>query len=265
MEHHGHHSQELAILPQVLLSLPFILLLVLYMTAIVKTNQTYKQWPIHRTVFVCIGATLAVTSIAGPLAERALMDFSAHMAGHLFLGMLAPLLIALAAPITLMLRTLHTSQARRITKLLKSRPIGWFTNPITAAILNVGGLTLLYTTSLYSLMHEFMWLHVLVHAHIFLAGYLFTVSLIYIDPIPHRVSYLNRAIVLVLSLAWHSILAKYLYAHPPIGVPADEAQTGAVLMYYGGDLIDAVIIFILCWQWYKAAKPQAEYTPSTHA
>ena len=265
MEHHGHHLEDLAILPQVLLSLPFILLLVIYITAIVKTNQTHKPWPIYRTVFLCIGTTLAVISVGGPLAERALIDFRAHMAGHLFLGMLAPLLIALAAPMTLMLRTLHTSKARRITKLLKSRPIGWITNPITAAILNICGLWLLYTTSLYSLMHEFMWLHILVHAHIFLAGYLFTISLIYIDSIHHQVSYLNRAIVLVLSLAWHSILAKYLYAHPPNGVPTDEAQTGAMLMYYGGDLVDAAIIFILSWQWYKATKPRAAYTPSTHA
>ena len=265
MVHHGHHLEDLAILPQVLLSLPFILLLVLYMTAIVKTNQTHKPWPIHRTVFMCIGTTLAVISVAGPLAERALMDFRAHMAAHLFLGMLAPLLIALAAPMTLMLRTLDISKARRITKLLKSRPIGWITNPVTAAILNIGGLWLLYTTSLYSLMHEFMWLHVLMHAHIFLAGYLFTVSLIYIDPTHHRISYFNRAIVLILSLAWHSILAKYLYAHPPNSVPTDEAQTGAMLMYYGGDLVDAAIIFILCWQWYKATKPRAAYTPSTHA
>lgn len=265
MHHHGQHSAEWLILTQVLLSLPFILLFIFYMAAVIKTNQAYKKWPMHRSVFLCIGAILAVMSVAGPLAELSQTDFRAHMAGHLLLGMLAPLLIALAAPMTLLLRTLPTSQARWLTKFLKSRPIGWIINPITAAILNIGGLWLLYTTSLYSLMHEIMWLHMLVHMHIFLAGYLFTVSLIYIDPIHHRVSYLNRAIVLVLSLAWHSILAKYLYAHPPNGVPADEAETGAMLMYYGGDLVDAAIIFILCWQWYRATRPRAAFNPGTYA
>ena len=201
MHHHGQHFAEWLILPQVLLSLPFILLFIFYMAAVIKTNHAYKKWPMYRSVFLCIGAILAVMSVAGPLAELSHTDFRAHMAGHLLLGMLVPLLIALAAPMTLLLRTLPTSQARWLTKLLKSRPIGWIINPITAAILNIGGLWLLYTTSLYSLMHEIMWLHVLVHMHIFLAGYLFTVSLIYIDPIHHRVSYLNRAIVLVLSLA----------------------------------------------------------------
>lgn len=256
MHHHGHHSGEWSILPQILLSLSFVLLLTLYLSAVFKTNQMHKKWPIYRTIFLCIGAVLAITSVAGPLAERSHTDFRAHMAGHLFLGMLAPLFIALSAPMTLILRTLHTRQARRVTKWLRSRPIEWITNPVTAAFLNIGGLWLLYTTSLYSLMHEIVWLYMIIHAHIFLAGYLFTISLIYIDPIHHRFSYLNRAIVLILSLAWHSILAKYLYAHPPNGVSAVEAETGAMLMYYGGDLVDAAIIFVLCWQWYRAARPR---------
>ncbi|WP_455661740.1 cytochrome c oxidase assembly protein [Pradoshia sp.] len=259
MHHDGQHSAEWVILPQVLLSIPFVLVLIFYMIAVFKTNQTHRQWPVHRIIFLCAGTVLAILSVAGPLAERSYTDFRAHMAGHLFLGMLAPLLIALAAPMTLMLRTLHTGQARRLTKWLKSPPVGLITNPVTAAFLNIGGLWLLYTTSLYSLMHEIMWLHVLIHAHIFLAGYLFTVSLIYIDPIHHRVSYLNRAIVLVLSLAWHNILAKYLYANPPNGVPMDEAQTGAMLMYYGGDFVDAAIIFILCLHWYRAARPRVAF------
>ncbi len=254
-----HHHAPLAILPQILLSIPFILIFIVYILAVFKTNQTYRPWPPYRTVMLCLGTGLAILSVAGPLAERAHYDFHAHMAGHLFFGMLAPLLIALAAPIMLILRALPTRLARLLSKGLKSRPIGWVTHPITAAFLNIGGLWFLYTTSLYSLMHEHMWLHVFIHAHIFLAGYVFTISLIYVDPIYHRVSYLTRAIILVLSLALHSILAKYLYANPPEGVSAIEAQSGAMLMYYGGDLVDAAIIFILCWHWYKAARPRAAF------
>ena len=65
-----------------------------------------------------------------------------------------------------------------------------------------------------------------------------------------------RAIVLVCSLAGHSILSKYLYAHPPIGVSSADAETGAMLMYYGGDLIDLGLILIFCYQWYKATRPR---------
>lgn len=49
-------------------------------------------------------------------------------------------------------------------------------------------------------------------------GYLFTVTVIQTDLMPHRRSHGYRVAVLVLALAGHDILPKYLYAHPPIGV-----------------------------------------------
>ncbi|GAC1495653.1 MAG: hypothetical protein NVS2B15_17670 [Pseudarthrobacter sp.] len=48
---------------------------------------------------------------------------------------------------------------------------------------------------------------------------------------------------------------KYLYAHPPAGVPEAQAQAGSQLMYYGGDGLDLIIITILCYRWYHASRP----------
>ena len=105
-------------------------------------------------------------------------------------------------------------------------------------------------------MHDNSVVSFFVHVHILVAGYLFTVSMIYIDPVFHRKSFMYRAIVLILALASHGILAKYLYAHPPSGVVMEQAQQGSIVMYYGGDLADAIIIFILCLHWYRATKPR---------
>ena len=66
-------------------------------------------------------------------------------------------------------------------------------------------------------------------------------------------------IFLIIALAGHGILAKYVYANPPTGVPIGEAEQGSMLMYYGGDFVDAMIIFILCLQWYKAARPRVAF------
>ncbi|MGG4490947.1 cytochrome c oxidase assembly protein [Metabacillus idriensis] len=252
--HHSHHAVGIG--PQILLALPFVVALVLYAAAVLTSNHRRKKWPVYRTVFWFIGILCAIAAVSWPLANRAHMDFTAHMLCHLLLGMIAPLLMALAAPMTLFLRALKVNQARRLTGLLKSGPVRVLSNPATAALLNVGGLWVLYTTDLYAVMHQFILLHAVIHIHVFLAGYLFTVSIIYIDPAPHRTSYVYRAIVLVLALGGHGILSKYIYAHPPNGVPADQAETGSMLMYYGGDLADIVIIFILCLQWYRAARPR---------
>lgn len=251
---HMHHSS--GIISQILLALPFIVAFIGYILAVVISNRKYKPWPIYRIICWSFGSFFAIIAVLGPLATRAHIDFTAHMFGHLFLGMLAPLLIALAAPMTLILRTLSVPLARKLSKILKSKLAQIFTNPAVASFLNIGGLWLLYTTNLYSLMHQNILLHLLVHFHVFLAGYLFTISMIYIDPVSHRTSFLYRSIIFILALAGHEILSKYLYAHPPNGVPITEAEIGSMLMYYGGDIIDIVLIFILCLQWFRATRPR---------
>ena len=114
------------------------------------------------------------------------------MVGHVLLGMLAPLLMVLATPMTLILRTIPVRSARRLTRILKSLPVQIITNPLCAASLNVGGLWLLYTTDLYVLMQQNIIIHILVHIHVFVAGYLFTMSIIYLEPTPHRLSFTFR-------------------------------------------------------------------------
>ncbi len=237
-----------------------MLVLVIYIFAVIVSNLRYKQWPAYRTTFAILGVISATSAVVGPLADRAHMDFTAHMLGHLLLGMLAPLLIVLAAPMTLILRTLNVGTARRLSRFLRKRTVSIFSSPIVTSLLNIGGLWLLYTTDLYAAMHQNILLHVLVHIHVFLAGYLFTASIIYIDPAPHRFSFVYRAIVFMISLAGHGILSKYIYAHPPNGVPVNEAETGGMLMYYGGDAIDIVIIIILYFQWYRATRPRELYS-----
>ncbi|OIK10918.1 hypothetical protein BIV59_13615 [Bacillus sp. MUM 13] len=231
----------------------------LYMGAayVLKRRKQLRQWPLHRCIFWILGVSCAIFAVDGPLAEQAHTDFNCHMTAHLLLGMLAPLLIALSVPMTLLLRTVKISFARRLTQVMKIKIVHLFFHPVVAAILNIGGLWLLYTTNLYSVMHTNMVWYVVIHMHIFIAGYLFTVSMIYMDPVSCRYPFAYRAIVLVLASAGHGILSKYIYANPPAGVVAAQAKTGGMLMYYGGDAIELIMIFIFCLQWFRATRPKA--------
>lgn len=98
------------------------------------------------------------------------------------------------------------------------------------------------------------------YLHICIAGYLFTVSILCIDPTPHKTSFLYRANVLIIALAGHSILTKYIFAHPPSGVSTAEAKIGGMLMYYGGDAIDLIIVYLLFQQWFNATRPKTTLT-----
>lgn len=226
------------------------------------TSRNRGRWPAPRTLAWYAGLLCAVAGLAGPVATAAHSSFTAHMLGHMLLGMLAPLLLVLARPITLALRALPVRQARAVTRLLRSGPIRVLTHPFVAAILNAGGLWLLYTTDLYHLMHSSVLLHAVVHAHIFLAGYVFTASVVGGDPDPHRASLRMRATVLVSFIAAHAILAKWLYAHPPAGVEAADGRAGAQLMYYGGDAVDVGLIVLLFIGWYAATRPRTGGRPA---
>jgi len=252
----NHHMDPVhGITHQLLLTLPFVLGLVVYLWAVVQSRRLHKPWPLYCTIFFVLGGIGAIASVIGPLADQAHIDFRAHMITHLLLGMLAPLLMLLARPMTLILRTLPVRTARSLSRFLRSQPIRFLSNPIVTSLLNIGGLWLLYTTDLYGAMHQNVLLYLFVHIHLFLAGYFFTASMIYVEPIPHRFSFVFRAAVFVLALAGHSILSKYIYAHPPSGISINQAEMGGMLMYYGGDAIELVLIYILCFQWFKATRP----------
>jgi putative membrane protein len=212
-----------------------------------------RGWPRRRTAAWLVGSVLATVSVVGPLAAAADTSYPHHMVVHLLLGMVAPLLLVRAAPVTLVLRALPVRAARRLSRALAAPLVRVATEPGVAAVLTVGGMWLLYATPLYSAMHHHAVLHLLVHAHLFVAGCLFTIAIIGVDPMPHRRSHIHRAVVLVASLAAHDILAKYLYAHPPLGVDAVPAALGSMIMYYGGDAVDLNIFVLVGAGCYRAS------------
>lgn len=243
-----------------ILAIPFFLLIILYGIAVIKSNQSYRQWPWYHTTCWISGNVLCLLAVAGPLAEASHQFFSVHMVAHLLLGMIGPLFMVLAKPVTLLLRSLPIKTARKVTTTLKKRPFHLLLNPLFTTVLNIGGLWLLYRTELFTLMHHSMLLYIDIHAHIFLAGYFFTASIIYIDKLHQGYSFLFRAIILILALAGHQILAKSFYGYPPSSVEKMEAEKGSMIMYYGGDVVDLVIIIIFCYQWFKVTKPK-RYQP----
>ncbi|WP_445478704.1 cytochrome c oxidase assembly protein [Lysinibacillus irui] len=254
MHSHEANIQNSFALGQMILAFPFFIALIFYIVAVIVSNQHKKQWSHFRTSCWIVGCVSALATLIGPLASLIHVNFVAHMIGHLLLGMLAPLLMALAAPMTLLLRTLPVNTARTLSRIMRSPYVRFVRHPIIASTLNVGGLWLLYTTTLFNMMHEHLLLYIFMHLHIFLAGYVFTIAFIYIDPTPHPYSYVFRSVILLVALAAHSILAKYIYAYPPQHVIAAQAELGAKIMYYGGDAIEIIIVYILFYHWFKSTR-----------
>lgn len=254
MEHHTVHTYFPLIQTAVVIFAG--LLTAGYIGAMVVSNRKFNSWPVRRLFLWITGAVTAASAFVGPIGNLSHENFIAHMAGHLLLGMLAPIFFVYSKPMTLLLRTLSTAHAKIVSRLLNTGYAKVITNPFVASILNIGGLFLIYKTGLYMWMHESILLFIVVHLHVFLAGYLFTISLIYVDVTSHRYAFWYRAIALVIALGFHKALSKLIYQSPPAMVPLDEGRSGAMLMYYGGDVVDLILIVILCLHWYRARTPK---------
>lgn len=236
-----------------------ILLISLFIGGYLVAAMKYKKmaWPKSRSILWVSGLLCILVSVIGPIANLSHHLFVFHMIMHLLIGMLAPFLIALSRPITLLLTTIKTQHARRITRLLRSAPVRILTHPISTLLLNIGGLWVLYTPTVFNLIHESIFLLNFVHIHLFFAGYLFSISIIAIEPISHKYSYFFRSSILILALAGHAILSKLLFSNPIDNFGLNDAQLGAVLMYYGGDFVDLLMITALCYFWYNSSNSKS--------
>ncbi|MEU0466925.1 cytochrome c oxidase assembly protein [Amycolatopsis sp. NPDC006131] len=190
-----------------------------------------RPWPRWRTISFTAGALAVVVTLSFPAHT-----FTAHMAQHLVVGMAGPLLLVLGRPVTLASRAWRGRRA--LVRVLRSWPVAVLVFPPVAAVLDVGGLWLLYRTPLIAQAHQ-PW----VQAHVFAAGLLFTAAICQVEPVRHRHGLVLRGATLVLAGAAHGILAKTLYA--------DGFHAGAQVLYYGGDAVEIALALVICLQWYR--------------
>ncbi|MEU0662211.1 cytochrome c oxidase assembly protein [Streptomyces lavendulocolor] len=227
-----------------------LLLAAAYLMTAARLRRRGDAWPPYRDVSFTAGCAALAWAAAGRSPGG---PFTAHMAQHLVVGMAAPLLLVLARPLTLLLRGTPPGPVRRALRaLLGSRPAGWLAVPPVAALLDVGGLWLLYRTGLFAATGQSGVARAVVHTHVLLAGTLFTLAVCQTEPVRRRWGLALRGGALLVAGAAHATLAKSLYASPPPGTSFDPADlhTGARLMYYGGDLVEVALAVVVAGQWF---------------
>ncbi|MFD5027391.1 cytochrome c oxidase assembly protein [Streptomyces sp. NPDC058373] len=213
-------------------------------------------WSRWRTAAFLAGLAVLVLALVPPLAPFAHGDFRGHMAQHLLIGMYAPLGLVLAAPVTLLLRTLPPARARTLATLLHTFPARVLSHPLVALVLSTGTLALLYFTPLYTALAAAPGAHWLLHAHFLLSGCLFAHAVAGPDPAPSRPGVPARLVVLGVAITAHATLSQLMYGGflVQVPVPAGQLQGGAELMYYGGDLAELLLAAALVTTW-RPAKP----------
>lgn len=234
-------------------------LIATYLLVLRRRPVGLPAWPVWRTVAWVVGAVMVAAALAPQLSAAATTDHRAHMVQHLLLGMYAPIGLVAAAPVSLLLGSLPTAAARRVTRLLRASAVRVVTHPVAAAVLNVGALFALYLTPLHHRAAGSGALSALVLLHFLLAGWLYTWAIAGPDPVPHRPRLATHVAVLVVAAGAHAYLAKTLYARAAEGHHhgMSHAEAAAQLMYYGGDGAEILLAVLLFAGWYHRVRPRA--------
>src|SRR5947207_8477234 len=154
-----------------ILALVVVLAAGLYLYGAHRLRLRGDRWPVGRTVvFLGLGLGSIVLVTMSGLATYDDTLLSAHMIQHMVLTMVAPIFLALGAPVTLALRTLPVRPRRALVALLHSRVARILAFPLVAYALFVVTPFVLYFTDLYRLSLQYTWLHELVHLHFVAVG-----------------------------------------------------------------------------------------------
>jgi putative copper resistance protein D len=192
------------------------------------------------------------------------------MVQHMVLAMVAPIFLALGAPVTLALRTLRGAPRRRLLAVVHSRVAKLLAHPLVAYGIFVVNPFVLYFTGLYriTLANEFA--HELIHAHFILTGCLFFWPLVGLDPLPGRWPYPGRALLMLLSVPFHTVLGLTVMQsttlfggdwYPSLALGwadpwADQKIAGGIL-WVGGEFISVTMLAVLVVQWMRQSEREA--------
>lgn len=231
--------------------------LLAYVAAAERERRGRRGWNSWRTMSFAAGITLLAVAISPPMVEFAHHDLRGHMIQHLCIGMFAPLGLAMAAPVTLLLRSVPVEAGRTIASILRSKWLHLLAHPVTALALNLGGMYVLYLAPLYRISLSNPPLHFVINLHFLAAGYLFVWSIAGPDPALRRPAMSVRVVVLIVAMAGHATLGKLMYAHlHPRGTPfdANEIRDAAQMMYYGGDIAELLLAAALFATWFQGRR-----------
>ena len=196
-----------------------VLAVALYIKGVVILKKRGDAWPVGRTIAFALGISGIDFATSGGFGVYAMYSFEYHMIAHMTLGMIAPIGLVLGAPITLALRTLpqgrtptETGPRAILVSLLHSRIGTLFTNPVIALALFDGSLFVLYFTDLFGTLMASHAGHLLMNIHFILAGFLFFMIIIGVDPTPRRIHHLVRIVILFAAMAIHAFFSISLLA-----------------------------------------------------
>jgi putative copper resistance protein D len=253
---------------------------VVYLAAVRRLNRRGDAWPLGRTVAWVLGWVVVVVTTSSGVGPYSGASFSVHMALHMSLNMLAPLLLTLGGVITLLLRatTAHRPSEPAgphewLNAVLHSRLFRSANNPLWVFLVFIGSYYALYFTPIFDYAMRYHWSHQLMNVHFLAIGYLFYGLVIGVDAPPRPIPHIGKLGLVLAAMPFHAffgvavmtskdIIAHTFYSYldlPWMNLRSDQYLGGGIA-WSAGELPLIIIVIALVTQWSRSDARLAKRT-----
>ncbi len=248
--------------------LPLLGLWLIYRLAVQRVNAAHPGNPVPRFRVWSwnLGLGVLVLALCSPIATYDTTLFSVHMVQHILLTLVAAPLLALGAPITLLLRVSSSKTRQRwILPVLHSWPMRVISFPVVTWVLFAAVMWASHFSGLYDASLDNELIHIFEHALYLGVALLFWWPVVGADPSPWRMSHPARIGYLFLGMPQSSFLGLAIYSAPAVlyahyatlqrswgPTPLEDQQLAGVLMWVGGDAVFLIAMIAAVWVWLRA-------------
>jgi putative copper resistance protein D len=252
-----------------------------YVLAVRQVNRANPRVPVPvwRIAAWLSGVAVVVVALSSAIDLYADDLLSVHMIQHLLLAMIAPPLLALGAPVTVLLRVASPATRRRlILPLLHARLVRLIASPIVAWILFTVAMGATHFSPIYEAALENPTIHLVEHLVYLATGVLFWWPVVAADPVPFRLGFGARIAYLGLQMPVNAAVGLAIYFAPTVlyahyatierawGPDAfTDQQIGGVLMWGAGDVILLAAIPLVVAAWMRADARQSHRADARRA
>lgn len=254
-----------------------VLAVAFYLWGAIRLHRRGDHWPVSRTISWILGWSVAVLTTCSGLGRYSAISFSAHMAQHMLLTMLAPIPMVLGAPITLALRALHQAPAGCrgprdwLVSALNSPVAKVVGHPVFGFVLFLASFYGLYFSPLFGYLMSGHIGHTFMNVHFLFSGYLLFWSICGLDHAPVRLPHLGRLVLMLAAAPFHAffaialvntstVLARSWYSQLQVPWNTDllsDQHLGGNLTWGFGEVPILLVSIALVFQWIRSDEKDA--------
>jgi cytochrome c oxidase assembly factor CtaG len=228
----------------------------LYLWGVLRVRRQHpiRPWPAWRTAVFLGGLAVIVIATQSGIGSYDDVLFWDHMIQHLLLLMVAPPLLVVGQPGTLLLHASRNPVHTWAKRAMRSRVVSFLTFPVVGTMLYVGTIVGTHLTGFMNLVLTHPGVHDGEHVLYLVAGYLYFLPLIGREPIRWKVSYPTRIFLLFIAMPVDAFTGLVLGSEggnpfPAMATdrpswapsPINDIHIGGGIMWVGG----AAIMFAL--------------------